>query len=96
MNNLEFSQLMETRTKTLAISIIKLSSHIAKTTESRVIRNQITKSGTSIGTNYREANRSRSKADFYHKIKICETEASETVYWLELIKERKGYELDEN
>jgi len=94
MNNLEFSQLMETRTKTLAISIIKLSSHIAKTTESRVIRNQITKSGTSIGANYREANRSRSKADFYHKIKICETEASETVYWLELIKERKGKDMN--
>jgi four helix bundle protein len=37
--------------------------------------------------NYREANRSRSKADFANKIKICESEASETVYWLELISE---------
>jgi four helix bundle protein len=50
-----------------------------------VIKNQITKSGTSIGANYREANRARSKADFRNKIKICESEASETVYWLELI-----------
>ena len=45
----------------------------------------MTKSGTSIGANYREANRARSKADFRNKIKICESEASETQYWLEVI-----------
>ena len=50
-----------------------------------MIKYQLTKSGTSIGANYREANRSRSKADFANKIKICESEASETVYWLEII-----------
>jgi len=57
------------------------------TTEGRVIRNQITKSGTSIGANYREANRARSKADFSNKISIAESEASETAYWLEIIEE---------
>ncbi|GAI76832.1 unnamed protein product [marine sediment metagenome] len=45
----------------------------------------MTKSGTSIGANYREANRARSKADFKNKIKICESETSETQYWLEVI-----------
>jgi four helix bundle protein len=52
-----------------------------------VIRNQITKAGTSIGANYREANRARSRADFKNKIKICESEASETQYWIEVIVE---------
>ena len=52
-----------------------------------VIRNQITKSGTSIGANYREANRSRSKKDFKNKINISVSEASETVYWLDIIFE---------
>ncbi len=37
---------------------------------------QLTKSGASMGANYREANRSRSKADFVNKTKICESEAS--------------------
>ena len=60
---------------------------LSSTLESNVIRNQITKSGTSIGANYREANRSRSKADFRNKIKICESEASETQYWLDIIVE---------
>ena len=45
----------------------------------------MTKSGTSIGANYREANRARSRADFRNKIKICESEASETQYWIEVI-----------
>ena len=85
MDNKEFSKQLENRTKLFAIDIIMLSSVLPNTPESKVIRNQITKSGTSIGANYREANRSRSKADFINKIKICESEASETTYWLEII-----------
>ncbi|MFZ4741436.1 MAG: four helix bundle protein [Bacteroidales bacterium] len=87
MNNKEFSIQLEHRTKKFAISIVKLSSSLPNNSEGFVFRNQITKSGTSIGANYHEANRSRSKADFYHKIKISESEASETIYWLEIIKE---------
>lgn len=87
MDNKEFSKQLEERTKKFAISIIKLSSELPNTTEASVIKNQLTKSGTSVGANYREANRSRSKADFANRVKICESEASETVYWLEIIKE---------
>ncbi|PCJ27181.1 MAG: four helix bundle protein [Flavobacteriales bacterium] len=87
MDNKEFGKQLENRTKTFAISIIRLSISLPHTEEGRVIKNQITKSGTSVGANYREANRSRSKADFKNKIKISESEASETVYWLEIIEE---------
>ena len=87
MDNKEFSKKLEERTRKFAISIIKLSAKLPNTPEGRVIRNQITKSGCSIGANYREANRARSKADFLNKIKISEGEASETVYWLEIITE---------
>ena len=87
MENKEFGRLLENRTKLFALSIIELSSDLPNNPEMRVIKNQITKSGTSIGANYREANRSRSKSDFANKIKICESEASETVYWLELIND---------
>ncbi len=87
MENKEFAKQLEKRTRVFAISIIKLSSSLPNTPEGRVIRNQITKSGTSIGANYREANRSRSKPDFKNKICICETEASETAYWQEIIEE---------
>jgi four helix bundle protein len=49
-----------------------------------VIGYQLLKSGTSIGANYREANRAQSRDDFIHKVGICEKDASETEYWLEL------------
>jgi len=87
MDNKEFSKQLEIRTRKFAITNIHLSASLPDTTEGKVIRNQITKSGSSVGANYREANRSRSKADFANKIKISESEASETVYWLEIIDE---------
>jgi four helix bundle protein len=87
MDNKEFSKQLEERTKKFAVRIIRLSVTLPNTPEGRVVRNQITKAGTSIGANYREANRARSKADFTNKIKICESEASETQYWLEIIIE---------
>ena len=93
MENKEFAKQLEKRTKTFAITIIKLSSSLPNTPEGRVIRNQITKSGTSIGANYREANRARSKADFSNKISISESESSETVYWLEIIEELEWTEI---
>jgi len=89
MENKEFSKVLEKRTRKFGVSIIQLSSTLPNTPEGRAIRNQITKSGTSIGANYREANRARSKADFKNKIKICEAEASETQYWIEVIVDVK-------
>lgn len=86
MENKQFAKELERRTREFALQIIHLSKTLPNTPEGRVIRNQITKSGTSIGANYREANRARSKADFKNKIDICESEASETQYWLEVIR----------
>lgn len=89
MNNKEFSKKLEQRTREFAVRIIRLSNTLPNAPEGMVIRNQITKSGTSVGANYREANRARSRADFKNKIKICESESSETQYWLEIIIEAK-------
>ena len=85
MDNKDFAEKLEKRTRDFAISIIRLSAKLPNTPEGRVVRNQITKSGTSVGANYREANRARSRADFISKIKICEGEARETQFWLEII-----------
>ncbi|MBM4306171.1 MAG: four helix bundle protein [Deltaproteobacteria bacterium] len=89
MNNKEFSKLLEKRTRDFAVRIIRLSIALPNTPEGREIRKQITKSGTSVGANYREANRARSRADFKNKISICESESSETQYWLEVIGDLK-------
>ena len=86
-SNKEFGKQLENRTKTFAVRIIKLAAQLPNNRIADVLRNQLVKSGTSVGANYREANRAVSRADFKHRISICEKEASETQYWLEVIIE---------
>ena len=53
----------------------------------RVIGYQLLKAGTSVGANYREAKRGRSKPEFIAKVGIAGGEAEEYQYWLELLQE---------
>ena len=91
----QFAKDLEKRTLDFGVRIIHLPLKLPNTTEGRVIKRQITGSGTSIGADYREANRSRSKADFKNRIEICESEASETQYWMEIILRLKWLSQEE-
>lgn len=75
------------RTKKFALKIIKLVVSLPNTREADIIGRQLLKAGTSVGANYREANRARSKAEFRAKIGIVEQESDESLYWLEILKE---------
>ena len=75
---------LEKRTKTIALEVIRFVADLPKNKITDVLGYQFLKCGTSIGANYREANRAQSRQDFIHKIAIVEKEASETQYWLEL------------
>ena len=75
------------RTKQFALRILRLYSALPKQTAAQVLGKQLLRSGTSIGANYREAYRARSKAEFIAKTGICLGEAEETAYWLELLDE---------
>src|ERR1700742_4052752 len=76
------------RTKIFALRIIRLYSSLTRSnTVAQVLGRQVLRSGTSVGANYREANRARSKAEFVAKIGDCLKEADETLYWLELLSE---------
>ena len=52
----------------------------------RVVIDQLAKSGTSVGANLHEAQAAESRADFIHKLQIALKEARETRYWLALIQ----------
>ncbi len=78
---------LEGRTKIFAIRVIQFVAKIPKSKTTDVLLYQLLKSGTSIGANYREANRAESRNDFMHKIGVVSKEAAETQYWLELFKE---------
>lgn len=77
------------RTKKFARRIIRLYSALPKQTVAQVLGKQALRSGTSVGANFREADRARSKAEFVSKIGECLREADETLYWLELIRDEK-------
>ena len=64
---------------------MKLADSLPKTLSGKNIGGQIIRSGTSIATNYREAQRARSKSEFISKVNISLSEAEETKFWLELI-----------
>jgi four helix bundle protein len=75
------------RTKNFARRTIRLYVALPKETVAQVPGKQVLRSGTSVGANYREANRGRSKAAFISKAGDCLKEADETAYWLELLAE---------
>ena len=64
---------------------MRMFSALPKTAEAQVLGKQALRSGTSIGANYREAFRGRSKAEFIAKCGDCLREMEETAYWLELL-----------
>lgn len=75
------------RTKDFALRVVKMFSALPKTAEAQVLGKQVLRSGTSVGANYREAQRARSKAEFIAKIGDCLKELDESAYWLELLIE---------
>ena len=77
---------LKPRTKEFALRIIRMYSKLPKNdTVAQVLGKQVLRSGTSVGANYREASRGRSKAEFISKIGDCLKEIEETEYWLELL-----------
>jgi four helix bundle protein len=78
---------LEQRTKAFALRVVRFVASLPKNRVTDVLGYQLLKSATSIGANYREANRAVSHDDFIHKIGLVEKEASESQYWLELFEE---------
>src|SRR5436190_14366865 len=78
---------LEQRTKRFSLAVIKFTAQMPRTREADILCRQLLGAATSIGANYREANRGVSRADFVNKIGIVQKEASETQYWIELLIE---------
>ena len=80
---------LEERTRKFAVQVVKTVAAFPKNSEGQIIGKQLLRSGTSIGANYREANRAESRNDFVHKVGVAEKEAAETIYWLEICRDTK-------
>ena len=75
---------LEGRTLEFAIKLVTFVGDFPGTDAAHIVGRQLLKSGTSIGANYREANRAESADDFVHKTGLVQKEAAETDYWLEI------------
>lgn len=74
----------EQRTLAFAVAVIRFASSLPRNEVTATVARQLLRSATSIGANYREANRAESRDDFVHKTAIAQKEAAETDYWLEI------------
>jgi four helix bundle protein len=75
------------RTFLFAVAVGNLINDLPYNTVKKVYFNQLVKSSSSIGANYRAAKRAKSDPDFINKLKIAEEEADESVYFLELLRQ---------
>jgi len=79
------SAALQERTKKFALRVLNLIEDLPDTIRGRVVANQLARSATSVGANYRAACRGRSRAEFASKLGTVAEEADESLYWLELI-----------
>ena len=77
---------LKKRTQEFAFDCWKFCADIPKSREYNAWVNQLIRSSSSVGANYRASQRAKSKADFINKLKIVEEETDESMYWLELFK----------
>ena len=78
------------KSKLFAIRIVKLYEYLCRNKHEFVMSRQLLKCGTSIGANLAEAEFAITRNDFQSKVYIALKEASETLYWLDLLK-NTGY-----
>jgi four helix bundle protein len=91
MNKIELQQ----RTMKFAVDVIKLSELLPNNRAVNVLMNQLLRSSSSVGANYRSACKGKSTNDFINKITIVEEGADECIYWLQLL-ELSGLVQNEN
>jgi four helix bundle protein len=80
---------LKIRTKKFSLMIIDLVEKMPNTISARAVANQIVRSGTSVGANYRAVSRARSDKEFVAKMNIVLEEADETLFWIEIMIEKK-------
>jgi four helix bundle protein len=76
---------LRNRTTDFAFRVVRVFSQLPKSTQAQVLGKQLLRAVTSIGANYREAFRGRSKAEFVAKCGDCLREVEESAYWQELL-----------
>lgn len=85
------SKELQNRTKKFSLTIIDLVENMDYSVSKKVIMNQLVRSATSVGANYRAACRARSDKEFIAKLNIVLEEIDECCFWLEIIQAKNWH-----
>jgi four helix bundle protein len=88
------SKELQDRTKNFSLSVIDLVEKMNYSISKKVVMNQIVRSATSVGANYRAACRARSNKEFVAKVNIVLEEVDECCFWLEIIQNKNWEDVD--
>ena len=77
---------LKLRTRDFSLAVIRFYSGLPRETSAQILGRQLLRSATSVGAQYREAQRGKSAADFISKSEGALQELDETAYWLDLIE----------
>lgn len=78
---------LQERTKQFGLRVVRLIDSLPKRKSATVIGNQLLRSATSVGANYRAACQGRSRNEFIAKLGIALEEADESLYWIEMLRD---------
>ncbi len=76
---------MQERTKKFTLDVIHLVGNMPNGRTAGIISKQMLRSATSVGANYRAAQRARSRREFSAKLGVVLEECDETLFWLDLL-----------
>ena len=73
--------------KSFALRVVRLYKYLTDEHKEYVLSKQLLRSGTSIGANVHKGKNGQSCADFCSKMNIALKEATESNYWIDLLRE---------
>ncbi len=91
---MEYEKDIRERTRKFAVRIIKLTGVLKLLGVDYSVRDQLLRSGTSVGANVREGKASSTRRELIRFYEISLRSANETDFWMSVIEE--GYDLDIN
>ena len=84
-NGTVFMDVLTQRTRAFALRVYKLCSSLLNSPEALHMRDQLFRCATSVAANYRASGRAKSDKDYLNKLKICEEEADESAFWMDML-----------
>jgi four helix bundle protein len=87
MDNKEFREQLKKRIYNLVLSLVRFCEKLPSDSSSRIIRDQLIRSGTSVGANYIEAQAASSTKDFMNYLNHSLKSANESKFWLSLLRD---------